>query len=284
MNTLLRLVSFVLASSIFVFGCSGSDGAPGQNGINGHDGDDGKDGQDGEDGAPGKNGTAGKDACDAPAPEFYMILRDYDEAKAYYWACQAQASADESLCMHDATAPTEVMTCQNNVNEASKSCNEYYVWRVNKTAGRLCGAEILHFDGFQAVGVVTDTDGDGLQNYMEFELFLNPCSKQSYGSCVNDADLDGDLDGIPNGTDPYPYCNLEDPKNVSDCILYPRITHFPRHEAGLLSRVTLSNSWKAERRPNYLVRLFLFLKQQKLLRSRHPLNLRFTFSNLCITG
>lgn len=57
-----------------------------------------------------------------------------------------------------------------------------------------------------------DTDGDGISDYDESWMSLNPCERCSYGGVEGvdcDADLDFDGDGIPNGEDRYPACSLE---------------------------------------------------------------------------
>ena len=57
-----------------------------------------------------------------------------------------------------------------------------------------------------------DTDGDGISDYNESFMSLNPCEVCSYGGVEGvdcDADLDFDGDGIPNGEDRYPACSLE---------------------------------------------------------------------------
>jgi len=204
--------SLLLSFSLFL-GCSSSEPGPA-----GPAGPAGRDGTPGQNGVDGKNGANGQDACVGPDPNFWLILRDFDEAKSYRFGCVAEASADLALCRQDAANEAAKQICQDNYATANAVCEEYHAWRANKTIGRLCHAEVMHFDGKQSAGVTVDSDGDGLSNFEEFLLYLNPCSKTSYGSCVKDAELDGDFDGIPNGQDPLPYCNLNDPLNVSDCI------------------------------------------------------------------
>jgi hypothetical protein len=54
-----------------------------------------------------------------------------------------------------------------------------------------------------------DTDGDGLTDFEESQMYLNPCEPCSYGGVEGvdcDADLDFDQDGIPNGEDEDPDC------------------------------------------------------------------------------
>lgn len=47
----------------------------------------------------------------------------------------------------------------------------------------------------------------------------NPCTPQSFGACVDDAELDYDVDGIVNGEDEFPICNWDDPAGwEGDCI------------------------------------------------------------------
>lgn len=56
-----------------------------------------------------------------------------------------------------------------------------------------------------------DTDGDGVSDYMESFMSLNPCEVCSYGGTEGvdcDADLDFDGDGTPNGEDDSPGCGM----------------------------------------------------------------------------
>lgn len=54
-----------------------------------------------------------------------------------------------------------------------------------------------------------DADGDGIADYWEYYMGLNPCEKCSYGGIPGldcDGDLDWDRDGVPNGLDTQPIC------------------------------------------------------------------------------
>ncbi len=58
-----------------------------------------------------------------------------------------------------------------------------------------------------------DTDGDGISDYMESWMSLNPCERCSYGGVEGvdcDADLDFDGDGILNGEDRDPGCSTSE--------------------------------------------------------------------------
>ena len=69
--------------------------------------------------------------------------------------------------------------------------------------------------------VSEDTDGDGISNYHEFFMGLNPCTPQTFG-CINDADGDFDFDGIPNGDDHSstygPYCPEDASYWPAECV------------------------------------------------------------------
>jgi len=69
-----------------------------------------------------------------------------------------------------------------------------------------CRMQLNHADPEQ------DTDGDGISDYMESWMSLNPCERCSYGgvegvNCDSDEDFDGD--GTPNGQDNDPGCSSE---------------------------------------------------------------------------
>lgn len=54
-----------------------------------------------------------------------------------------------------------------------------------------------------------DTDGDGVSDYFELEMGLNPCEPCSYGGTPGvdcDGDLDNDRDGYSNDDDWLPMC------------------------------------------------------------------------------
>lgn len=234
-NSLVSLAALALSfltASACLTGCL-EQAPPATNGV------DGKDGANGLDGKNGANGKDGKDACTPPDPTFWLVLRDFEEAERYYGSCTAGADAQYAICLAGSKpddfyckeAGSCQAYCQQNYHSSYDNCYKYTAWRANKTTVRLCGAKVWTYTPptdtgvpYGTLGGVTteDTDGDGLSNFEEYQLLLNPCSKTSYGSCTLDAELDGDFDGEPNGTDALPYCNLQDPENVSDCILESR--------------------------------------------------------------
>lgn len=166
----------------------------------------GEDGQNGKDGSDGQDGTA---ACSPPPPEYYMILSDYDLAEAFARNCTTSVSSSYALCLSEGGGPENVQACDDKRSQEVTVCVSYYSQLINRTVSRLCGAEISHFATDYAEYVTEDTDGDGLSNYVEFTLRINPCSPNTFGNCFSDADLDGDFDGIPNAVDLNPACDLE---------------------------------------------------------------------------
>lgn len=229
----LALVASVFASVASV-GCSGEDG---RDGLPGRDGLTGRDGIDGDNGVDGRDGVDGKDACTGPDPNFWLILRDFQEAERYYSACKAGADAQYAICL--ATSEPDDLNCkefssctaycQNSYHQTYDNCYRFTAWRANKTTMRLCDAKVLIYTppnetntlwGTLSGVISEDTDGDGISNFDEYQLLLNPCDTHSYGSCSADAELDGDFDEVPNGKDELPYCNPGDKENVSDCILH----------------------------------------------------------------
>jgi len=108
-----------------------------------------------------------------------------------------------------------------------KWCWHFRNKKINKIPTRECGAKIIDITGsdptkpgYSSKVIDADTDGDGIDNWWEYNMGLNPCSKSTYGS-IPDAELDYDADGIPNGEDPFPTCNSNknDPAEYySDCV------------------------------------------------------------------
>lgn len=220
MNKILS-ATLALVASLFVFstisGCTGETGPAGRDGVNGHDGKD------------------GQDACQAPDPTFWLIIRDFEEAARYSAYCFADTEAQYDICLvtykPDDFPCMEAGDCNTYClqvyNQNYNNCLHYTAWRANKTITRLCGAKVwtytppdelpgMEFGTLTAVD--EDTDGDGISNFNEYLLHLNPCDTHSYGSCVKDSELDGDFDEVPNGKDDLPYCNPGDKENISDCI------------------------------------------------------------------
>jgi len=106
--------------------------------------------------------------------------------------------------------------CLDNPNREYEECNEEYeanqeqtreVWETCLTnlpmVPASCVAQLEPFS-FEH-----DTDGDGIPDYWEYHMGLNPCEKCSYGGVEGvdcDADLDYDRDGTANGIDYNPMC------------------------------------------------------------------------------
>ena len=70
--------------------------------------------------------------------------------------------------------------------------------------------EFIEKNSFWFYPEYDDFDNDGLSNWFEYIMGLNPCTENSFGNCIHDGDLDYDGDGIPNEEDDYPICNDDD--------------------------------------------------------------------------
>ncbi len=179
----------------------------------------GEDGQDGEDGAD----------CAIP-PETLLMQMWWDEAEMFRRDRWNQIEDDDRHCYANAQTDEERQAChdQYNYNFAHLSITRAR-W-ANVMTLRTCGVAVflniledpadydpeanqrlfeLNFD---------DEDGDGIPTRWEYTMGYNPCTPQSFG-CINDADLDYDVDGIPNGEDEWPICNMDDPGGwQTDCV------------------------------------------------------------------
>ena len=108
------------------------------------------------------------------------------------------------------------LDCQEDPNRDYEECNNEYDENLDQIQeGRLnCLTNLPQVPGscveqLEPFGFEHDTDGDGIDDYWEYQMGLNPCEKCSYGGIPGvdcDADLDYDRDGIPNGIDYNPMC------------------------------------------------------------------------------
>lgn len=156
---------------------------------NGKDGADGKDGQDGEDSA----------SCAIP-PSTLTMLTDWIRAASREADCLQDVMSAYHRCEDNGTGGCD--------QSGRTECINDFISDINHTPSYTCGAVLYTGTSIYDYQIVEeDTDGDGISNYWEYEMGYNPCSPNSFGSCVNDADLDFDNDGVRNGIDPTPYCN-----------------------------------------------------------------------------
>lgn len=186
--------------------------------LKGDKGDPGL-GTKGDKGDPGKPGEKG-DNCQAP-PSTFTMASTWSEAEAFRYSCELEAKMIFELCLVKGDTSDKCMPAYQADGDA---CNKYYAMKSNKIPLRECGLRIISVTGepgtqsFDFHVLDGDQDGDGISNFFEFLMGYNPCTKQSFG-CVNDADLDYDKDGKPNGADDLPLCNPTDPGEYqSDCI------------------------------------------------------------------
>lgn len=169
----------------------------------------------------GTTATVGSQDCHVN-PSTILMHYEWNEAEMFRRDCSDEARTDYHLCMENGTS-SECMSAR---DDREEQCGYIYAGWLNKIPLRECGATIWDiisnpWDGGYSRSVnQTDFDGDGIGNWHEFLMGLNPCTPNAYGACVNDADLDFDADGKPNGTDDNPYCNPDnDPAGwFTDCV------------------------------------------------------------------
>jgi len=156
-----------------------------------------------------------------PAPgETALMQYSWGIAYDYAMACEKQVQEESTQC--NANKETD---CATKYDKGRAGCFYWLGVHVNKETLRTCGAKIFKVDLDATVQInlgaedKVDTDGDGIPNYWEYQMGLNPCTPNSFGSCYKDAEEDYDKDGIPNGKDTAPICNPEDKTgNGSDCV------------------------------------------------------------------
>ncbi|MCX6734756.1 MAG: hypothetical protein NTZ25_02480 [Candidatus Peregrinibacteria bacterium] len=211
-----------------ILGCAdlgpqGVMGPQGTQGPNGYNGVNGENGRKGEKGDTGPQGPAAPTTCklQAPAATFEMIYV-WNEADAYRQTCHMETDNALQLCSKGSGNTPPECTTQYKLN--NDGCEYWFGLKVNKIPVRECGVEIVSItgtpgtDSFNWHIIDGDYDKDGISNFFEYLMGLNPCTPNSFG-CEKDADLDYDDDGIPNGKDDSPLCNPKDPaKYQSDCV------------------------------------------------------------------
>ncbi len=209
-------------------------------------------GPQGEMGVPGENG---EDAIECAVPSDTLIMQfEWNSGESWWLKCLQETELGEWNCRQDAEIDYTQCTqatgqdqpgdggcldirdaayeeCQVYAQENENACHFWYTKRANKIPLRTCDARVFANDGLDSLPMdedgntyfpidqEEDSDGDGISNWWEFKMGYNPCTPQSFGACVDDADLDYDKDGIPDGQDPYPICNMKDPGEFqSDCV------------------------------------------------------------------
>ncbi len=181
----------------------------------------GEDGQDGEDGAD----------CAIP-PETLLIQMWWNEADTMRRDCWNDRELNFRLCLLNVETAEDRQACNHEETRHGVVCSIMHARKANVISLRTCGVavflNILHseedfdFENPELTPIFevnhNDEDGDGIPTWWEFHMGYNPCTPQSFG-CINDADLDFDADGIPNGDDEWPICNMNDPGGwQTDCI------------------------------------------------------------------
>ena len=105
--------------------------------------------------------------------------------------------------------------CENNRNRMLLWNNEEDVVQLQLCANYQpqvwCNANVW------GKGGENDTDRDGISNFWEYQMGLNPCEKYSVGGTIADGDFDYDNDGILNKNDSSPICNMQG-LYPSDCV------------------------------------------------------------------
>jgi hypothetical protein len=161
--------------------------------------------------------------CAVP-PSTFLMQALWAEAQAYRWMCPLEAYDDFTWCIKQ--QPEKEEECFESLEDQEMVCEYYYATRANKIPLRECGAVIFEMASTPLkpgthpwVVTLDDTDGDGVSNWHEYWMGLNPCEEYSFGECnPSDGELDYDVDGIPNGEDEFPLCNPDDPAGwQSDC-------------------------------------------------------------------
>ena len=112
--------------------------------------------------------------------------------------------------------------CQEELDLDVAWCNYYRATSVNNAVAAICCARPFiiektpNDENHYLTENEEDTDGDGISDYKEFEMGMNPCSRYSHSCEVPDGTLDYDGDGMNDADDDDPTCN---PQLDMSCLL-----------------------------------------------------------------
>lgn len=191
-------------------------------------------GEMGPTGPEGKQGIQGEqgDNANQCVPDVWTLTlqTDYLEATFGRSICHMEVEHASQDCVEECEeTPDEGCheQCWQEEELEYWHCEYWYGHAVNRATIRQCGLEVLTmlFDDssnltehpWDASG--EDYDGDGIRDWWELQMGLNPCTQHSLSNCLNDGDLDYDVDGIPNKEDEFPLCNPNDPAGwQADCV------------------------------------------------------------------
>lgn len=184
----------------------------------------------GSNGIDGQNGSDAQN-CQTPVSTYHMMNYKLIATREYDWRLENAETIYQDCLEAGVSTPEE---CREYYLQIKYSAYRHYVIRGNWFPQNECGAEVMVMtktleeyvaeDGLYGIWspvVSEDADGDGISNYHEFFMGLNPCTPQTFG-CINDADGDFDFDGIPNGDDHSsthgPYCPEDASYWPAECI------------------------------------------------------------------
>lgn len=107
-------------------------------------------------------------------------------------------------CMDEVTSPgyEECRSLRDNNEEVA------YDWRLQCLI-ELPQVDLVCVEQLEPFSHEQDSDGDGVEDYWEYEMGTNPCERCSFGGTPGvdcDGDLDWDRDGVPNDIDAHPLC------------------------------------------------------------------------------
>ncbi|MBT4917751.1 collagen-like protein [Candidatus Peregrinibacteria bacterium] len=224
--------TMILVGTLFLMStltaCMGEMGPMGEQGIQG---EQGPQGEMGEQGVQGKHG----DTSEQCTPDVWTLTlqTDYIEAEFRLQACRIETETAQDFCNNWCETKGEDESCYDDCeHEAAVSewhCRLWYAKHVNLSTVRQCGLEVFTLlDDIDPEVTpyeypydvsVEDFDGDGIRDWWELQMGLNPCTQHSLSNCLNDGDLDYDVDGIPNKDDEMQLCNPDDPAGMQiDCV------------------------------------------------------------------
>lgn len=144
--------------------------------------------------------------CSVPGQTVLMRLA-FEDIEQEWTQCRHYLNTSFLECRLDGTKTQEV--CAQERTQGFQSCDNTMFQSVTDYTMRECFAPIFtrSESGHYNVNVTGDTDGDGIADYYEYRMGLNPCLTRSRGDCrLPDADDDFDNDGVANGIDENPIC------------------------------------------------------------------------------
>lgn len=131
------------------------------------------------------------------------VLEHINECDFWYWHSYEEYENDYETCRED--PPISIQQCNDDYEEGGIRARSF--WEL--CLQQLPMVDYSCVEQLQPFSREQDTDGDGVADYWEYQMGLNPCEPCSYGGTPGvdcDGDLNYDRDARNNAEDSEPMC------------------------------------------------------------------------------